>query len=145
LQGYLFAVCHRTGISNGNADALTRCPIASNFDELESCSKSWDVAILDAVDISDQQDSDLSIREMKDFLANEKLPEDLDSRKKVEYFSDNYFLEDDILYHRWTTKFYGNNSRTKKQLVVPLKEKGKLLVHCHHEQEHKGFMRTYSK
>ena len=145
LQGYSFTVSHRAGKSNGNADALSRCPISSNLDELESCSKSWDVAILDAVDISDQQDSDLSIREMKDFLANEKLPKDLDSRKKVEYFSDNYFLEDDVLYHRWTPKVYGNNCRTRKQLVVPLKERGKILVHCHDEQGHPGFMRTYSK
>ena len=82
---------------------------------------------------------------MKDFLANEKLPKDLESRKKVEYFSDNYLLEDDALYHRWTPKVYGNNCRTRKQLVVPLRERGKILVHCHDEQGHPGFMRTYSK
>ena len=78
LQGYSFTVCHRTGKLSRNADALSRCPIFSNLDELESCSKSWEVAILDIVDVSDQQNSDLSIREMKDFLANKKFLEDLD-------------------------------------------------------------------
>ena len=145
LQGYSFTVCHRTGKSSRKADALSRCPIFSTLDELQSCSKSWEVAILDIVDVSDQQNSDLSIREMKDFLANKKFLEDIDSRKTAEYFSEDYFLKDDVLYHRWTPKIYGNNCRTTKQLVVPLKERGKILLHCHDEQAHPGFMQTYSK
>ena len=35
LQGYSFTASHRAGKSNGNADALSRCPISPNLDELE--------------------------------------------------------------------------------------------------------------
>ena len=145
LQGYSFTVSHRAGKPNGNADALSRCPISSNLDESENCSKSWDIAVLDAVDISDKQDSDRDIKELKDFLADWTMPSNLDGRRKIECFSANYFLENDVLYHCWTPKIYGNLCRTRKQLVVPLTERGKILVHCHEEQDHPGFMRTYSK
>ena len=56
LQGYSFNVLHRSGKSNGNADALSRCPITSSLEGTESCIKSWDVAVLDAVDVSGLQD-----------------------------------------------------------------------------------------
>ena len=145
LQGYSFTVRHRAGKSNGNADALSRCPVSSNLDDSETCSKSWDIAVLDAVDISDKQDSDRDIKELKDFLADGTMPSNLDIRRKIECFSANYFLENDVLYHCWTPKIYGNLCRTRKQLVVPLREREKILVHCHEDQGHPGFMRTYSK
>ena len=127
LQGYSFTVSHRAGKLNGNADALSRCSISSTLDGLEPFSKSWDVAILDTVDLSDQQDEDLEIKNMKDFLSDGSLPTDADSRRKVECFSCTYFLKNDVLYHEWAPKIYGNTGRTRKQLVVPLKERGKLL------------------
>eukprot|EP00795_Rhopilema_esculentum_P017524 gene17524-9148_t len=147
LQGYSFNVLHRSGKSNGNADALSRCPITSSLEDTESCIKSWDVAVLDAVDVSGLQDEEQEMKEMKDYLSNGRLPNGIDDdrRKKIDSFSANYFLEDDVLYHRWTPKIYGNVCRTRKQLVVPSKERGKILMHCHNEQGHPGFMRTYSK
>ena len=68
-----------------------------------------------------------------------------DRRKKIDSFSANYFLEDDVLYHWWKPKIYGSVCRTRKQLVVPSKERGKILMHCHNEQGHPGFMQKYSK
>ena len=54
---------HRAGKSNGNADELSRCPISSNLDESEICSKSWGIGVLDAADIGAKQDSDRDIKE----------------------------------------------------------------------------------
>ena len=89
LQWYSFTVSHQAGKLNGNADVLLRCPISSTLDELDPCSKSWDKAILDMVDLNDQQDEDLEIKDMKDFLSDGSLPTDADSRMKVECFSCN--------------------------------------------------------
>ena len=37
IQGYSFNVKHRAGTTNGNADALSRCPISSDLSESENC------------------------------------------------------------------------------------------------------------
>eukprot|EP00795_Rhopilema_esculentum_P011180 gene11180-20121_t len=99
-------ITKRSGKCNGNADALSRCPITSSLEGTQSCIKSWDVAVLDAVDVSGLQDEDQEMKEMKDYYSNGRFQINDDLRKKIDSFSANYFLEDDVLYHRWTPKIY---------------------------------------
>ena len=73
------------------------------------------------------------------------MPSNLDSRRKIQCVSANYFLENEVLCHCWTPEIYGNVCQTRKQLLVPLTERGKILVHCHEEEGHPGFMQRYSK
>ena len=40
IRGYSFSVQHRQRARNGNADALSRCPISSELEEKEKCMKS---------------------------------------------------------------------------------------------------------
>eukprot|EP00112_Aurelia_sp_Birch-Aquarium-sp1_P020587 Seg534.5 transcript_id=Seg534.5/GoldUCD/mRNA.D3Y31 product="hypothetical protein" pseudo=true protein_id=Seg534.5/GoldUCD/D3Y31 len=56
IQGYSFNVKHRAGAANGNADALSRCPISSELSESENCDNRWDITALELVDISSLQD-----------------------------------------------------------------------------------------
>lgn len=82
---------------------------------------------------------------MKDFLSDDTSPEDLGARDKIKKYAPQYFLEGDVLYHTWTPGHEGYPTRTRKQLVVPPKERGKLLYHQHEERGHSGYMRTFSR
>ena len=145
IQGYSFSVKHRAGTTNGNADALSRCPISSELSESENCENRWDIAMLELVDISSLQDRDKEIKAIKDFLSDGILPEDLSQRVQIEKYAPQYLLEGDVLYHTWTPGHQGYPTRTRKQLVVPPKERGKLLYHQHEERGHSGFLRTFSR
>ena len=145
IQGYSFNVKHRAGSTNGNADALSRCPISSDLSESEHCDSRWDIAALESVEISSRQDEDKEMKEMKDFLSDEILPEDVRQRDKIKKYAPQYVLEGDVLYHTWTPKHKGYPNRTRKQLVVPPKERGKLFYHQHEERGHSGFLRTFNR
>ena len=145
IQGYSFSVQHRNGTANANADALSRCPITSELEEDETCMKSWDIGALELVDVTQLQDSDEEIKELKDYLSDGTLPECSASKNKIKKYAPQYLLENDILYHKWSSKVLGNNVRLRKQLVVPACERGKLLHHSHDEMGHAGFLRTLSR
>ena len=145
IQGYSFSVKHRKGTTNANADALSRCPITSGLEENENCIKSWDIATLVVVDISQRQDEDPEIKQLKDYLSDGTLPERLTNKSKIERYASHYMLENDILYHKWTPRVLGNSLRLRKQLFVPASERGKLLYHFHDELGHPEFFRTCSR
>ena len=69
--------------------------------ESENCDSRWNIAALESVEISSRQDEDKEMREMKDFLSDEILPEDVSQREKVKKFAPQYILEGDVLYHAW--------------------------------------------
>ena len=142
----LFIFCKtQEGTTNANADALSRCPITSGLEDNENCIKSWDIATMDVVDISQRQDEDQEIKQLKDYLSDGTLPESLTNKSKIERYASHYMLENDILYHKWTPRVLGNSLRLRKQPVVPASEWGKLLHHFHDELGHPGFFRTCSK
>ena len=145
IQGYSFSIKHRKGPSNANSDALSRCPITSGLEENENCIKGWSIGALESVDISLIQDRDEEIKEMKDYLANQTLQDCQTKRDKIVKYSSQYVLENDVFYHKWIPKSLGNDQRMRKQLVVPLEERGKLLHPCHNELGHAGFLRTFSR
>ena len=100
---------------------------------------------LESVDISLVQDRDEEIKEMKDYLSNQTLQNYQTKRDKIMKYSSQYVLENDVLHHKETPKIFGNDQRMRKQLVVPLEERGKLLQHCHNELGRAGFLRTFSR
>eukprot|EP00794_Sanderia_malayensis_P001170 gene1170-539_t len=128
-----------------NADALSRCPITSDLQEQEGCESKFLVAALEAIDISHSQDEDSDVKELKDFLSHGILPSEERSSDRIRNFSSQYILEEDVLYHLWSPKVKGVLTRPRKQLVVPKKEIGKLLVYGHDKLGHPGFMRTFSR
>eukprot|EP00794_Sanderia_malayensis_P017858 gene17858-19638_t len=99
---------------------------------------------LEAIDISRWQDEDSDVKELKDFLSRGIPPSEERSRDRIRNFSSQYILEEDVLYHLWSPKVKGVSTRLRKQLVVPKKEIGKLLVYGHDKLGHPGFMRTIS-
>eukprot|EP00794_Sanderia_malayensis_P010573 gene10573-11695_t len=145
IQGYSFIVKHRVGTTNGNADALSRYPITSDLQEQEGCESKFLIAALEAIDISHSQDEDSDVKELKDFLSHGILPSEERSSDRTRNFSSQYILEEDVLYHLWSPKVKGVLTRPRKQLVVPKKEIGKLLVYGHDKLGHPGFMRTFSR
>ena len=145
IQGYSFVVKHRAGLTNTNADALSRCPISSDLEGDAVCESKFIVAALESIDISSAQDEEEGTKQMKNFLANGELPIEKAARGKVEKYADQYVLEEDVLYHQWAPKVKGVQTRPRKQLVVPPKERGKLLLYSHDQMGHAGFMRTYSR
>ena len=72
LQEYSFIVSHRVEKLNGNTDALSRCPNPYTVDELEPCSKCWDMEKLGTVGLSDLQDEDLEKKYMSDFYQTDR-------------------------------------------------------------------------
>ena len=133
IQGYSFSVHHRKGIANINADALSRCPIMSQLEEDETCIKSWQIVALELVDVSQLQDSDEETKQLKDYLLDGTLLECSANKNKIKKYANQYLLENDILYHKWSSKVLGNNARLCKQLDVTASERGKLFHHCHDE------------
>ena len=77
---------------------------------------------MDIVDISQRQDEDQEIKQLKDYLSDGTLPESLTNKSKIEGYASHYMLENDILYHKWTPRVLGNSLRLRKQLVVPASE-----------------------
>ena len=91
MQTYNFTITHRAGAKNGNADALSRCPISWDTDQGKEICPTFGVvnqittdgrppALVpddddDTDDIALQQDNDEELRVVKDFIEMGVLPE----------------------------------------------------------------------
>ena len=112
LQQYDFNIVHRSGKSNGNADALSR----RDYDNL--------IAPLDKGGVQTEKIRDLQRRnpalaDIIEYLEFEELPNDSKAAKQLLYTIEQYYLDPEgILCHIWVPG--GKRSSTpKSQLVVP--------------------------
>ena len=141
IQQFDFEIIHRAGISNGNADALSRRPYGTcSLNALSS-------AGLRADQIYAYQRKDQEICDIIDYLEENRLPQDNAQAKRVLLSEDVYFLDDNcLLYHldKHGRKGYKENHA---QLVLPPPLQYEVLVHAHDDLTggHLGTFKTYEK
>ena len=141
IQQFDFEIIHRAGISNGNADALSRRPYGTcSLNALAS-------AGLQTHQIHAFQRKDQEISEIIDYLENDHLPTDNIRAKHVLLAEHVYFLDDNgILYHldKQGRKGYKDNHA---QLVLPPPLRYEVLVNAHDDLTggHLGTFKTYEK
>ena len=95
---------------------------------------------ISAEELNKSQNEAPYVEVMKDYLFDNTLPDDKDLAARVIRYHERYDTQNQILY------IFGFPSvkETRKQLVVPPKERCKLLMH-HHEVGYPGFQRTLSR
>lgn len=142
IQQFGFDIIHRTGVANGNADALSRRPYGT-------CSLN---ALAHAGLQTDQiyafQRKDQEIGKIIKYLENNCLPSDNVQAKRVLLSEDVYFLDDHrLLYHldRPGRKGYKENHA---QLVLPPPPlRYEVLIQAHDDLAggHLGTFKTHEK
>ena len=146
IQQYSSTVKHRAGKLHGNADGFSRCPITSSLESEEDCCSGWiTVNAISTEQIGELQDGDPYLRAMKEYLTDKVLRKGENLANRVKAYHERYELQDKVLYHIWIPKCKQSKGRTRKQLVVPPKERGKLLVHDDDDVGHPGFQRTLAR
>ena len=159
MQTYNFTITHRAGSKNGNADALSRCPISwdteegkeicPTFAEVNEVTEENEEAILpeaerneEALDeLAYQQDGDEELRMIKDLVETGVLPEGCENGNKLKHYANQCVIDKGVLYELWKPK----KGRAKKQLVVPKDIRGKILLDNHENNNHSGYLRTLAR
>ena len=95
IQSYDFDIKHRAGKSSGNADALSR---ATDFPTLAAIKTLKQSGFLsDRIKTLQRQDPLLS--DLISYLESDQLPPSNKIARSLLLTIDDYFMEDDILYH----------------------------------------------
>lgn len=140
LQQYDFTIVHRSGKSNGNADALS----IRDYDNLIA---PLDKGGVQTEKIRDLQRRDPALADIIEYLEFEELPNDSKAAKQLLYTIEQYYLDPEgILCHIWVPG--GKRSSTlKSQLVVPASLHHEILVNVHDLPTggHLGVNKTYAK
>ena len=140
LQQYDFNIVHRSGKSNGNADALS----IRDYDNLIA---PLDKGGVQTEKIRDLQRRDPALADIIEYLEFEELPNDSKAAKQFLYTIEQYYLDPEgILCHIWVPE--GKRSSTpKSQLVVPASLRHEILVNVHDLPTggHLGVNKTYAK
>ena len=129
IQQYSFTVKHWAGMLHGNADGFSRCPMTSSLQSEEGCCSGWiTVNAISTEEIGELQDADPYLRATKEYLTDKVLPKAGNLANRVKAYHERYELQDKVLYHIWIPKCKQSKGRTRRQLVVPPKERGKLII-----------------
>ena len=117
-------VKHQAAMLYGNANGFSRCLITSSLESEEDCCSGWvTVNAVSTEEIGELQDGDPYLRAMKGYLTDKVLPKEKNLANQVKVYHERYELHDKVLYHIWIPKCKQNKGRTRKQLVVPPKER----------------------
>jgi len=112
LQQYDFEIKHRSGTTNGNADALSRRPYLPLITALDKPGEQTDR-------IHELQRCNPSLADIIDYLQHDILPSNNQSAKILPHTIDDYYLDQDgLLCHMWTPG-KGWLTTPRSQLVVP--------------------------
>ena len=140
LQQYDFEIVHRPGLSNGNADALSRREYDTVLAALDSPGVQIDR-------VRELQRKDPSLADIIEYLEWEELPTDNKAAKKLLHTIEQYYLDPDgLLCHIWIP-----GSRRvptpKSQLVIPRSLRHEVLLQGHDSpfSGHLGVNKTYAK
>ena len=140
LQQYDFNIVHRSGKSNGNADALSR----RDYDNLIA---PLDKGGVQTEKIRDLQRRDSALADIIEYLEFEELPNESKAAKQLLYTIEQYYLDPEgILCHIWVPGGK-RSSIPKSQLVVPASLRHEILVNVHDLPTggHLGVNKTYAK
>ncbi len=143
MQKYDITVHHRSGISNKNADALSRFPLPLS-DNISFDNEATLIGAINVLDISnvesmkDEQRKDKYLKLVIDYLVDFTIPNDVneDEVKSIKIDADKYTLTDDQLL---ITK--------QDQIVVPESMRDTILQANHSSTlgGHQAYHRTYLK
>ena len=89
----------------------------------DRCSVWITVNAISTEEIDELQDGDPYLRAMKEYLTDKVLPKEENLANRVKAYHERYELQDKVLYHIWIPRCKQNKGRTRKQLVVPPKER----------------------
>ena len=124
LQQYDFEVKHRSGTTNGNADALSRIPYLPLVAALDKSGVQTDR-------IYELQRHDPSLADIIDYLEHDLLPLNNQSAKALLHTIDDYYLDQDgLLCHIWTPG-KGRLTTPRFQLVVSTALLHEILLSVH--------------
>ena len=140
LQQHDFTIQHRSGPTNGNADALSRRPYESVVAALDQPGVQVDR-------VRDAQRRDHTLADIISYLEEESLPNNSAAAKAVLHSIDNYYLDPDgLLCHIWVP----GGRRVpgiRSQLVIPTSLRQEILIGGHDDPlaGHLGVNKTYEK
>ena len=141
IQQYDFTIKHRSGTSNGHADALSRRP---HFPSISAITKLQSLGFQPDF-IRTQQQQDHTLSDLINYLNTSQLPPPDKATCSLLLTVNDYFLEDGILYHIYTPM-----GRRKHdpfiQLVVPKSLQHQILEAAHNDvlASHLGITKTYA-
>ena len=98
IQQYDFTIKYCSGVSNGNADALSRWPDFLTLAVL----KCLDDTNFEANYLKTLQTQDPSLSDLINYLQTEQLPAQDTKARSLLLTVNDFFMEDGILYHLWT-------------------------------------------
>lgn len=140
LQQHDFTIHHRSGPTNGNADALSRRPYESVVTALDQSGVQVDR-------VRDAQRPDHTLADIISYLEKESLPNNSAAAKAVLHSIDNYYLDPDgLLCNIWVP----GGRRVpgiRSQLVIPTSLRQEILIGGHDDPlaGHLGVNKTYEK
>ena len=158
LQQYDFQIIHRSGSSNGNADALSRRPYSTPVNSLSSehlvsvADISVPLAVIDhpcppPETLYKLQREDSNLIDIINYLESNELPSNDKQARSLLLSIDSFFLnERGILCHLWSP----GKRRVQQlcvQVVIPASLRHEVLVACHDHctASHLGITKTYDK
>ena len=98
IQQYDFTIKHRSGTSNGNADALSRRP---HFPSISAITKLQSSGFQHDLNRTQQQ-QDHALSDLINYLNTSQLPPSDKAARSLLLTVNDYFPEDAILYHIYT-------------------------------------------
>ena len=140
LQQHDFTIQHRSGLNNGNADALSRRPY-------DSVVAALDKPGLQIERVKELQRMDPSLVDIINYFETERLPNNSSAARAIMHTIDNYYLDPNgLLCHLWVPK--GRRvPGIKSQLVVPTPLRHEILIGGHDDPlaGHLGVNKTHEK
>ena len=140
LQQHDFIIQHRSGVSNGNADALS----CRHYDSVVAAMDKPGVQIERVREI---QRSDPTLADIITYLESSRLPNTSAESRAIMHSIDDYYLDPDGLLCHLSVPKGRRVSGIKSQLVVPPSLRHEILVGGHDDPlaGHLGVNKTYEK
>lgn len=141
LQQFDFTIHHRSGTSNGNADALSCRP----YSALAVNALTTDGVQADVVRFHQRHDPDLT--DLIEYLEQDVLPKSDPKARSILLSSDSFYLNDDGLLYHITHARGARGKETLSQLVIPSALRYEVLMQGHDNVTagHLGVHKTYDK
>ncbi|VDH91423.1 Hypothetical predicted protein [Mytilus galloprovincialis] len=140
LQSYDYEIIYKKGTANGNADALSRRPYdteiatitttatvesstqtEASFIELDPYASICEITTSPKEKVVNDQRTDENFKDVIKYILDKELPDKTRQARKTVIESQDYIIDDDVLYHLYYPKGKGHRAdRIVKRLAVPL-------------------------
>ena len=154
LQQYDFDIIHRSGTSNGNADALSRRTYASdqNSEVPDSSPLQYPVAVIDhpcpkPETLYKLQREDADLIDLINYLELSQLPHDDRKARSLLLSIDSFYLDENGILCHLCNPGKRRVQSLFSQIVIPASLRHEVLVACHDDPTagHLGITKTYEK